>query len=347
MYIKKILVLVLMLGLVAASIFSYYVYTAIFTPNTAFNNDEAYLYIPSGASFSEVEEMITPLVLDLEKFVAVAKQKGYTTNVKSGKYRIPQGANNNTIVNALRSSNVPVRVAFNNQETLADLAGRIATQIEPDSIELLQAFTDASFLKANGFTAENGLSVYLPNTYEFFWNTSAVQFRDRMLKEYNTFWNSERLKKAEHLGLSTNEVIALAAIVHKETVKIEERPRVAGVYMNRIKRGMLLQADPTVIYAIKKQSGNFDTVIKRVLYKDLEIDSPYNTYKYAGIPPGPIAMPDISAIDAVLNYEQHKYLYFVADVSNFGYHMFASTLAQHNRNKAQYVNWVNKQRINR
>ena len=189
--------------------------------------------------------------------------------------------------------------------------------------------------------------MYLPNTYEFFWNTSAEEFRDRMKKEYDRFWNQDRLTKSRALKLSPTEVVSLAAIVQKETVKVDERPRVAGVYLNRIRKGILLQADPTVIYAIKKETGNYDTIIKRVLYRDLEMDSPYNTYKYAGIPPGPITMPDISSIDAVLNAEKHDYLFFVADVSNFGYHMFAKTLAQHNRNKVQYVRWLNQRKISR
>lgn len=168
-----------------------------------------------------------------------------------------------------------------------------------------------------------------------------------MLKEYNRFWNEDRMAKANALNLDPNEVISLAAIVHKETAKIDERPRVAGLYLNRIRQKMLLQADPTVIYALKKHQNNFDLVIKRVLYKDLEIDSPYNTYKYAGIPPGPITMPDISAIDAVLNEEKHKYIYMVANVENFGYHKFARTAAQHNQNKVQYIRWINAQKINR
>ena len=168
-----------------------------------------------------------------------------------------------------------------------------------------------------------------------------------MLNEYNRFWNDERRTKAKALGLTPNEVVSLASIVHKETAKVDERSRVAGVYLNRIKKNIKLQADPTVIYALKKHTSNFDTVIKRVLYKDLELDSPYNTYKYAGIPPGPITMPDISAIEAVLTPEKHDYYYFVADVENFGYHKFAKNLAQHNRNKAQYIRWINNQNINR
>ena len=258
-----------------------------------------------------------------------------------------RGMNNNDIVNSLRSKNIPVKVAFNNQETIADLAGRISSQIEPDSVSLLAVLTDETFYSSNGFTKATQIAMYIPNSYEFFWNTSAEKFRTRMLSEYNRFWNDERRAKAKTLGLTPKEVVSLASIVHKETAKIDERPRVAGVYLNRLKKNMKLQADPTVIYALKKHTGDFDTVIKRVLYKDLELDSPYNTYKYAGIPPGPITMPDISAIEAVLNPEKHDYYYFVANVENFGYHKFAKNLAQHNRNKAQYVRWINNQNINR
>jgi UPF0755 protein len=255
--------------------------------------------------------------------------------------------NNNEIINTLRSKNEPVWVTFNNQERVEDLAGRIATQIEADSISLLQMMTDSAFLKDQGFNRQNALSMYIPNKYQFFWNTSAEDFRQRMKTEYDRFWNSERLQQAKEIGLTPHEVTVVASIVQKETAKIDERQKVAGVYMNRIQKGWKLEADPTVIYALKDQLQDFDTIIKRVLYKDLKIDSPYNTYMYRHLPPGPITMPDISSIDAVLDYEDHDYFYFVADVQNFGYHKFAKTLAQHNRNKSEYVRWINQQRINR
>jgi len=168
-----------------------------------------------------------------------------------------------------------------------------------------------------------------------------------MLGEYYRFWNDSRQAKRKALKLSVNEVMTIASIVQKETAKIDERPRVAGVYLNRIRKAWPLEADPTVIYAKKLKENNFDQVIKRVLYKDLEIDSKYNTYKYPGIPPGPITMPDVSAIDAVLNPEKHNYMFFVADVKNFGYHKFAKTLAQHNANKRLYTQWISSQGINR
>lgn len=347
MYLKKILLAIVLIGLVIGGAFSYMVYNAIFSPNTIFNNEEAYVFIASDADFEDVTTLLRPLLEDMDSFEAVAKRKGYIPNVKGGKYALKKGMNNNEIINGLRSNNIPIKVSFNNQETLANLAGRIATQIEADSTALLKAFEDSAFLKANNLAKATKLAMYIPNSYEFFWNTPAEKFRDGMLKEYHRFWSTDRLEKAKSLGLKPLEVMALASIVHKETAKVEERPRVAGVYLNRLQKNMLLQADPTVIYALKLHSGDFDSIIKRVLYKDLELDSPYNTYKYAGLPPGPIAMPDISAIDAVLNPEKHDYYYFVANVENFGYHKFAKTLAQHNRNKKQYVRWINGQKINR
>lgn len=347
MYIKRIILVLVFLGLVVGGFFAYKVYDAFFTPNTQFNNEKAIVFINSNDSFKDVKEQLMPLLADISSFEAAATRKGYANNVKGGKYAIKKGMTNNDIINTLRSQNIPVKVSFNNQETVADLAGRIAEQIEADSISLLKAFTDKTFLGNEKFNEDNILAMYIPNSYEFFWNTSPDKFRNKMKKEYNRFWNDERKEKASILDLSPEQVITLASIVHKESAKIDERPRVAGVYLNRLKKGMLLQADPTVIYALKKHTGDFDQVIKRVLYKDLELDSPYNTYKYAGLPPGPITMPDISAIDAVLNAEKHDYYYFVSNIENFGYHKFAKTLAQHNRNKVQYIRWINAKKINR
>ncbi|MBT8283082.1 MAG: endolytic transglycosylase MltG [Muriicola sp.] len=345
MYLKRIVIAVLLLGVLGGGIFVYFVYSAFFSPNTAFNNNEAAIYIPSGADMPELQQRLTPLLKDLGSFQTVAEKKQY--RIKGGKYILKKGMNNNEIVNTLRSANTPVMVSFNNQESLPALAGRIAAQIEADSSSLLDSFRDEKFLNDRNLTAETSIGLYIPNTYEFFWNSSAFDFRNRMEQEYDRFWNENRMQKAGKLGLSTNEVIALASIVQKESAKVDERPRVAGVYLNRLRKGMALQADPTVIFALKRQLNNWDTIIRRVLYRDLTIDSPYNTYKYAGLPPGPIAMPDISAIDAVLNAEDHDYYYFVADVENFGYHKFAENLQQHNRNKAQYVRWINSQNINR
>ncbi|MEL6812783.1 MAG: endolytic transglycosylase MltG [Bacteroidota bacterium] len=344
---KKLLVIASLVGVVVMAVFAYYVYQNIIVPNTAFNNEEAHVYIEEDATFADVLEEIEPLLKDKETFITVAKRKGYVSNIKSGHFIITKGMNNNDIINSIRTGNVPIKIKFNNQERLENLAGQLAGQLATDSLALLTAMKNPEFLEASGFDLASALGMYVPNTYEVYWNTSAEGFRDKMLKEYNAFWNESRNSKAQALGLSRDEVISLAAIVQKETAKVDERPRVAGLYVNRIKQGIPLQADPTVIYAKKLNDGDFDQVIKRVLYRDLEIDSPYNTYKNKGVPPGPITMPDISAIDAVLNYEKHDYLYMVANVQNFGYHKFAKSLAQHNRNRQEYVRWINSQGVNR
>ena len=193
---------------------------------------------------------------------------------------------NNDIINAIRSQNIPIKVSFNNQETFEKLAGRIATQIEADSVSLLKAMKAPSFLVKNNFKEATALGMYLPNSYEFFWNTSAEAFRNRMLKEYHRFWNDSRKNKAESIGLTQGEVIALASIVYEESKQATEQPRIAGVYINRLKIGMPLQADPTLKFAAYKLPKYKNTIIKRVLNVHKEIESPYNTYKNAGLPPG-------------------------------------------------------------
>ena len=346
MNLRKIVGIVSLVVVTGGTIYGYMLYKDIFSANTAFNKEEVAVFIPTGADFEQVKTLVKPYVEDMNRFISTAEKKEYPNNVKAGKFIFTNGMNSNDLIIALRQPRT-VDIAFNNQETLQRAVGRIAQQIEPDSLQLLEAFTDKAFLEENGFNEDNVLSIFIPNTYEFFWNTTATKVRDKLMKEYRRFWTPERLAKAEAQGLTPLQVSALAAIVHKETVKNDERPRVAGVYLNRLKKGMKLEADPTVIYAIKKQSGDFDQVIKRVFFKDLVIDSPYNMYKYEGLPPGPIAMPDISAIDAVLNPEQHNYIYFCASVTNFGYHEFAVTPAQHEVNRQKYVAWVEKMGIKR
>lgn len=347
MYIKRILLIIVGIGVVVGGIFAFTVYGAIFSDNTSFNNERAHLYIPTGAAFNDVVAELSPLLQDINSFTSVAQKKGYNTNIRPGHFIIKKGMSNNEIVNTIRIKNTPVKVAFNNQERLQDMAGRVATQIEADSLSLITAMLDINFLREHDFNMDTALTMYIPNSYEFFWNTSAEDFRARMLSEYKKFWNTTRLAKASALNLTPQEVYSIAAIVQKETAKADERSRVAGVYLNRLKKGIKLDADPTVIYAVKKEKGDWNMVIKRVLYKDLEVDSPYNTYRNNGVPPGPIFMPDITAIQAVLNPEKHDYYYFVADVENFGYHKFAKSLSQHNANSAAYRRWINDRGINR
>ncbi|GAB4158556.1 MAG: endolytic transglycosylase MltG [Winogradskyella sp.] len=347
MYIKKILWAVAIIGLLIFGAIAYYIYSAMFQPNTKFKTQTKYIYVPTDANYLQVRQQLDTLLIDMGSFDALARQKKYTSNIMAGRFAISKGMNNNEIINSIRSKNIPLKIAFNNQHSLEDLAGRISKQIEADSLSLLNAMTDKKFLEENGFSQATALGMYLPNSYEFFWNTSAEDFRDRMLKEYHRFWNEERRKKAKQLELTPEEVITLASIVHEESKQAEEQPRVAGVYLNRLRIGMPLQADPTLKFAAYQLPEYKNTIIRRVLNVYKEIDSPYNTYKYSGLPPGLIAMPDLSAIKAVLNPEKHNYLYFAADAKRLGYHKFAKTLAQHNNNAREYQRYLSSQGINR
>jgi len=347
MHRKRIISFIIIIVMGIGLYLTYSFYRVFFKPNTAFYNEESYLFIESESSFQAVLEELEDQLISVNDFKIAAQKKGYDFRIKGGKYTLKKGLNNHDIVNILRSKSTPVKVIFNNQERLENLAGRVAQQIAPDSLSLLNAFRDEKFLQSNGFNKKSALSMYLPNSYELFWNSSAEGFRERMLKEYKRFWNSERSEKAKALNLSPIEVISLAAIVQKETAKVDERKKIAGVYLNRLKKQMHLDADPTVIYSLKEKYQNFDTIIRRVLRKDLKIVSPYNTYKNKGIPPGPITMPDFSSIKAVLNPETHNYLYFVANPKQPGYHMFANTYIGHIRNSKIYYRWINSQRLYR
>ncbi len=345
MYIKKILLAIVFIGLGVAAYFAYFVYSAMFNPNTAFNNDSAYIYVKSTDDYNEVRAQLEPLLLDIEKFDALAEQKKYVNHVKAGRFVIKKGMSNNDIINSIRSHNIPVKVSFNNQNSLELLSGRISKQIEADSVALLAAFKDMAFREKNGFNEATILGMFIPNSYEFFWNTSAEGFRDRMLNEYHRFWNDTRLEKARKANLSPNQVIALASIVQEESKQKAEQPRIAGVYMNRLKHKWTLDADPTLKFAAYKLPEYKDKIIKRVLNVHKEIVSPYNTYKNQGLPPGLIVMPDISAIDAVLNYEKHSYFFFVVDAKKPGYHKFSKSLAQHNQYAREYHRYLSQQGI--
>ncbi|WP_233269913.1 endolytic transglycosylase MltG [Polaribacter sp. L3A8] len=340
---KKFIYAVIATVLFIGGMIGYNYYQKIF--GKAITKD-AVLFVYSSDSLMDVKENISNYSNNINTFLLVAAKKNFS-KPKPGRYVLKEGMSNNDLVNLLRSGNqTPVKLSFNNQDTLEKLAGRIAEQLEADSITLLTSFKDNDFLSKNNLTEKSVLQIFIPNSYQIYWTTSAENFRDKIFKEYNRFWNTSRLQKAKALDLTKEEVITLASIVQKETAKKVERPIVAGLYLNRLKEGWPLQADPTIIYCVKEVKGQ-DYVVKRVLTADLEINSPYNTYKYKGLPPTLISMPDISAIDGVLNAQKHNYFYMCASVDKIGYHTFAKSLAQHNRNAAKYHSWMNKQRINR
>ena len=306
--------------------------------------ESAYLHIPNGTTFAELKAILeeSGAIKDMESFAWVADLKEYTERIKGGRYKLKDGMSNNQLVNLLRSGNQePVKITFNNIRKPEQLASVVSKKIMADSVELVTLFNDAGFIRQQGFDSNTFPALFLPNTYQMYWNTDAKGFVSRMKREYDSFWTDERLAKAKEKGLTAVEVSVLASIVDEETQKKDEKPVVAGLYLNRLKKGMKLQADPTLKYAL----GDFS--IKRLLNDDKEINSPYNTYRYAGLPPGPIRIPSLTGIDAVLNADEHKYLYMCAKEDFSGYHNFAKTLAQHNRNARKYQRELNKRGIKR
>ena len=323
--------------------FSLYVYKVMFKSNTSFDEKSKDLYIKTGTSYNQLLNQIDPYLLNVDDFNVLAKRKKY--NVKPGKYQIKNGMNNNEIINSLRSNNITVNVIYNNIVDLNDLAGKISNQIEADSISFLNSFK-TEFFKERGFDERNILSMYIPNSYNFFWNTSVEKFNKRMFEEYTKFWQkNNRVEKANKIGLTRNEVMILASIVYEESKQNIELRKIAGVYINRLNNNWKLGADPTVKFAAYQLEEYKNTIIRRVLNKHLRIDSPYNTYKYYGLPPGIISMPSIQAIDAVLNYEKHNYYFFAADPSNPGYHSFAKSLSEHKRNARKLHRYLNSKGI--
>lgn len=344
MKVNKFISYTAIIGILIALVFAYSLYRKAFTPNTNFTQASVYVHIPTDATQAQIQDSLKKYIENYESLESLFSKLGQVGTIAPGRYLIENGDNNYRIVRHLRY-NVPVRLTFNNQETLEKLLQRIDSQVEPEIADLYQTFTEPEFLKEMGMTKSNVLAMCMPNTYEVYWNTTPLKIRNILQKEYVRFWNAERQEKAKALGLIPVQVSSLAAIVQKETAKVDERPKVAGAYLNRLKRDMLLQADPTVVYSKKALTNDFDQIIKRVYLKDLALDHPFNTYRYKGIPEGLIAMPDESSIDAVLNAEKHDYVYFCASVERLGYHEFASTLEEHAKNREKYTKWLNEQHI--
>lgn len=315
-------------------------YSWIYSPSlTKAGKDSVYFFVRTGSQY--------PMVyMDFKKsgwlkhergFDWVAKRKEYPANIKPGRYLLLKGMSNAQIVDVLRSGKqAEVSLVFNTTRHFDRLAGVISKQIEADSASLIQAFRDSSKMVSFGFTSHQWRAMFIPNTYRFLWNTNTDQFLERMNQEFKAFWNQARENRLKELGLDKYQLISLAALVQEETFKNEDMPLVAGVYMNRLKKGMRLQADPTIIFAL----GDYS--IKRVLHSHLTVDSPYNTYKYAGLPPGPIRIPSIQAIDACLNYQKHDFLYFCAKEDFSGYSVFAKSYAEHLVNARKYQRALSK-----
>ena len=327
---------VLLIGLAGAL----YIYNQVFKPFSL--EETAYIYIQPDKGYEQVMKQISEQAPppSEEIFRILADRMNYPRQVKSGRYAIEPGMTMPDVIRRLRSGQqAPVNLTFNNVRTLEDLAGRISRQLMMDSVTLVSHLHDNERAAAFGFHPETFPVMFIPNTYEVYWNTSIDDLLNRMKREYNAFWNESREEKSRRIGLTPVEVSILASIVEEEATYADEYPVVAGLYLNRLKRGMRLEADPTVKFAV----GDF--ALRRILYRHLEVESPYNTYKNSGLPPGPIRVPSIQAIEGVLAPQQHDYLFMCAKEDLSGRHNFAVTHAEHARNAAAYQRALNERGI--
>ncbi|RQO32351.1 endolytic transglycosylase MltG [Taibaiella sp. KBW10] len=334
---KKLLIGILALILVGVAA---YFYMQRYSNNVA---QKGYLYIPTGARFEQILDSAKPLLKDLGGFERLAKSKGIDHNFYPGRYSLKPGMSNTEIVSMIQQGKQDeIAIRIGNYSSISELAGKMAPFLEADSAQIIQSIAGASFTR--GLDTPAMLYFFMPNTYNFHWNTSGPEFTEKMKKEFDKFWTEERKQKAQGANMTPLQVTTLASIVQLESAKEDEQAKVAGLYLNRLRIGMKLDADPTIIFIKKMQSG-FSTKISRVYYNDLKIASPYNTYINKGLPPSPICMPNPSAIDAVLNPVKHEYLYFVADPQKPGYHWYAKTLAEQEKNAAVYRAWLDKNNI--
>ncbi|RZA02151.1 MAG: endolytic transglycosylase MltG [Sphingobacteriaceae bacterium] len=333
------LAVIILIGLGGTIIFYYLRY---FGPNVTDN--EKYLYIHTGAGYDEVYKTIREegIVKDTATFNWAAHNMKYTGKVKPGKYRLTPGMGNRKFINMLLAGNQePVQLSFRGLRLKEQFAEFVAKNLEPDSAAIMQLLDSAAFVQQYGFTTDNVYSVFLPDSYEIYWNTTPEKFFKRMYDQYEKFWTPEKKQKAAAINLSPVQVSVLASIVDAEALHDDEMPTIAGLYLNRLRKGQKLQSDPTVIFAKK------DFTIKRVLNRDLITNSPYNTYMYVGLPPGPIMMPSLNAINAVLDYKKSDYIYMCAKADGSGYHAFAVNEAEHRVNARRFQEYLNQRNIKR
>jgi len=343
-FFKKIIIASLLILLAVGGIGGYWAYINLYQPNVNLGDKKStIIYIPTGSDFEDVVRILNEnnVLKNRTSFEWLAEKKKYKNAVKPGKYRILAKMSNNALVNLLRAGiQEPVSINFNGLHTVDQFMLRVGRRIEADSMELLAAVHDNAYLGKYGFNEDNVQALFIPDTYEFYWNTSLDEFFDRMAKEYKKFWTDERKKKANKIGYSQAEIATLASIVQSEQCcDNEEKKIIAGLYINRLKADMALQSDPTVIYAV----GDF--TIQRVSTEQTRIDSPYNTYMNKGLPPGPIAFAQQSSIDAVLDYDNNDYIYMCAKEDLSGKHYFAKTYDQHCVYAKKYRDALNARNI--
>lgn len=323
--------LVILCALVAGA--AVYIGYRVFGPNTRAFGDSTFFYIRSGSTYSDVLDGLEEqdIIRNRNSFNWVAKELGYPSRVKAGKYKITRGMSNFEIVKLLRSGRqTPVMLVITKLRTKQDLIRKICTSLEADSAALRALLADQVYLRQFGLDTNTAMCAIMPNSYEFYWNTSAEAAFKKIEAARENFWTSERREQARRLGLGINEATILASIVEEESNKNDEKPLIASVYLNRIKKGMRLQADPTVKFALQ------DFALRRIRIGHTLFDSPYNTYRYAGLPPGPICTPSVKTLEAVLNTPETDYIYFCARADFSGYHAFAASYAEHMKNARQY-----------
>lgn len=339
---KKILISVIVFSTLLSSI-SVYLYQMFYSPNFLINQKDKFLIIEDTMNFNDVRnKLIQDTILnDVLSFSVLSKAIKYNQNIKSGAYKIKSNMSNYSLIKMLRSGNqTPINISFNYARKIEDLSKIITKDLKITNDEFME-FINNKKNDLYGFNKINIMTMFLSDTYEVYWNISIESLFNKMHSEYTKFWNEERINKSNELKMSKIDISILASIVASETIKIDEANIIAGVYINRLKKNMYLQADPTLVYAAN------DFSIKRVLNKHKKIASPYNTYINKGLPPGPIKLTTKEYIDAVLNYEKHKYIYFCAKDDFSGYHVFAIKLSQHNRNAKKFQKALNKRKIYR
>jgi UPF0755 protein len=337
---RKLIIALVAIVIIALGITGGFFYLKFFTPNVTEN--EEYLYIHTGATYQDVYKAIQDdhIVKDLSSFNWAAEYMKYPARVKAGRYRLKSGMTNRRLINMLASGNQePVTLSFHNLRQKADFSGFVSKKIEPDSASIIRLLDSSQFVEKYGFTTDNVYSMFIPNTYQLYWNTSPEKFFKRMYANYEKFWTPERKQKAADISLSPVQVSVLASLVDAEALHDDEMPTIAGLYLNRLKKGMRLESDPTIIFALN------DFTIKRVLKRYLSVESPYNTYMHAGLPPGPVMMPSVHAIDAVLNFKKSDYIYMCAKEDFSGYHNFATNMAEHLANAHKYQRALDERNI--
>ncbi len=340
---KKLIVTLLLIaftGLLAAGFLAFQLFEK---PNVTTNGkSKAYLYIRTGSSLQDVQKALQHhgFLKHPKLFAWAAQLLHYERSIKPGKYELLAGMNNRDLISFLSSGmQTPVKISFQNIRTQQQLVERVYNALEADSLSLRKLLHDKTLLSESGHDPSNVMSLFVSGTFEFQWNTSAEQFIKRMQQEYRAFWNAERKQAANKMGLDPKEVTILASIVQLETSKEDERSTIAGVYLNRYRKNWKLEADPTLVFA----SGDFQA--RRILNEHKAVDSPYNTYKNFGLPPGPICIPSCNAVDAVLENKQHAYMFFCAKEDFSGYHNFAVNYSEQQRNARKFHQALNKRNI--